>query len=1076
MANNNGIFISAGVYSSEQDFTFVSNQIIGLTSLGIVGEMKKGQAFQPTLVQSYGEYLECFGNCDPCVYKGTKQPIYEASFIAKQFLRESNSLYVTRVLGLTGYNAGTGWAITLGGAIDLSTATPIETVDFTMTKVYNDGSCVSVIFDDATLQTLYDCGQITCDDLGSVDMTSGDTISVGTRWYGDCEKFFGADLTAELLLEEEKLLCITGSTLTGTSADIVSTSVTGCTIFSGGSVTYGATLTFDLGNGGCQVSLIDTSSSTIRIIESGVIQFNGGTITHNIDGTIEIEDGTIILPSGELIHDGLYRICKFECAELKYLGCVDGINITCQTGETTATTQVYVTGTTDIVAKVPSGIVTQVWSGSTNHYEALPKAEYDNRVVAMLRSKAYYDSDQILTFEVPLGNVGIQPVEKTISPLGDFVLAGIDVQGNEFSYTLSLDRTKRNFIKRVFADEINGVCCENEAPLYIEEFYEGMLEKYIEEGCVHCIKPKLICCGNVWDYQQEYQHAVTPYIVSEVQGGGVQRLFRFHTVSDGNVANTDVKVSITNIRPDEGTFDVLVRRYGDSDSRPVVLQRFSRLTMNPQSNNYVARKIGDIDNCFEGEGCYVRIEMAANCVGDVFPSGFEGYPIRDYCEAQIPEFRYKKCYDDFEKKRKFFLGISDTEGIDKDFFSYKGKMTNGDEWTGRTKGFHLDINAPSEQFEVGCAAFQNNADLEGTVYDHINSRKFTVAFYGGFDGWDVHRDERTNKDNFIVRGSQGSKGLLSGAFEPYINDDDETVINSDFYAWQKAIWTFRNPQNIDINIITTPTINSTEHTLLIEETIEMVEEDRCDSIYIFTTLDTESDWETPLDADSLVDQIEGLYDSSYAATYAGWGKTSCNDAVTGNFRIWIPPTAEVVRSFAYTDKVAANWYAAAGINRGRTDFEQLRVNWNQEDRDTLYEGRINPLTKFNNIGGAASGIYIWGNKTVQDGNGTESALSRINVRRLLLRVRKLIAESSQQLLFEQNDETLRSQFLNIINPILESIRSQRGLLDFRAEVDSIDASGDSNKLCGRIVIRPTRAAEVLCLNYEVSNAGAFFES
>jgi phage tail sheath protein FI len=136
-------------------------------------------------------------------------------------------------------------------------------------------------------------------------------------------------------------------------------------------------------------------------------------------------------------------------------------------------------------------------------------------------------------------------------------------------------------------------------------------------------------------------------------------------------------------------------------------------------------------------------------------------------------------------------------------------------------------------------------------------------------------------------------------------------------------------------------------------------------------------------------------------------------------------------------------------------------------RDTLYEGRVNPIATF-----TTEGIKIWGNKTLQV---KESALDRINVRRLLLQARKLISAVSIRLLFEQNDDIVRNQFLSLVNPILDNIRSERGLTDFRVVLDDDPESIDRNELCGRIFIKPTRALEFICIEFNIMNTGASFD-
>ena len=161
---------------------------------------------------------------------------------------------------------------------------------------------------------------------------------------------------------------------------------------------------------------------------------------------------------------------------------------------------------------------------------------------------------------------------------------------------------------------------------------------------------------------------------------------------------------------------------------------------------------------------YILVELDEESdTSDAFPAGFLGFPVRDYqdngnTDVLDPSIEYKKSYSTFENKRKFYLGLSETKGIDQDFFDHKGQPDNPElfEYTGMTKGFHMDIDAngatidnveivinstggtftPIFEFEVGNAEFRNEDDVQGTDYEKIYARKFTFAPYGGFDGWE----------------------------------------------------------------------------------------------------------------------------------------------------------------------------------------------------------------------------------------------------------------------------------------------------------------------------------------------------
>ena len=147
---------------------------------------------------------------------------------------------------------------------------------------------------------------------------------------------------------------------------------------------------------------------------------------------------------------------------------------------------------------------------------------------------------------------------------------------------------------------------------------------------------------------------------------------------------------------------------------------------------------------------------------------------------------------------------------------------------------------------------------------------------------------------------------------------------------------------------------------------------------------------------------------------------------------------------------------------------KARKTLTQEDRDTLYKGRINPIATFNDVG-----TVIWGNKTLQV---RQSALDRINVRRLLLQARKLISAVAVRLLFEQNDNKVRQDFLDSVNPILDSIRRDRGLIDFRVTVSNTPEDLDSNTLTGKIFLKPTRALEFIDIEFIITPTGASFDN
>jgi phage tail sheath protein FI len=178
----------------------------------------------------------------------------------------------------------------------------------------------------------------------------------------------------------------------------------------------------------------------------------------------------------------------------------------------------------------------------------------------------------------------------------------------------------------------------------------------------------------------------------------------------------------------------------------------------------------------------------------------------------------------------------------------------------------------------------------------------------------------------------------------------------------------------------------------------------------------------------------------------------------------------VAGALSQNDNAAAPWYAPAGLTRGGlTIVSDTYIRLSRSDRDALYEARVNPIANFPN-----DGVVIWGQKTLQ---ARPSALDRVNVRRLLLTVKKYIATSTRYLVFEQNTDATRLRFLSIVNPYLERVRAQQGLTAFRVVMDSTNNTSDlidQNILYGQIFLQPTRTAEFIILDFNIQPTGASF--
>jgi hypothetical protein len=280
---------------------------------------------------------------------------------------------------------------------------------------------------------------------------------------------------------------------------------------------------------------------------------------------------------------------------------------------------------------------------------------------------------------------------------------------------------------------------------------------------------------------------------------------------------------------------------------------------------------------------------------------------------------------------------------------------------------------------------------------------------------------------------------------------------------------FANPEEVDINVFATPGIDIINNQLLVEEAIEMIEEERADSIYVVTLPDKPFGAADYVDemytADDVVYALEDTeIDSNYTCTYYPWVKYEDTD---NNQYIYLPPTKDVVRNMAITDNTAYPWFAPAGITRGDVTCARAHVVTKLADEDVLYEGRINPIKTF-----ASDGVKIWGQKNLQV---ADSQLNRINVRRLLLRLRKLIAISCLGLIFEQNDATTKNKFLSTVTPILDNIKANRGITDYRIEIEDSLEARERHEMNVSLFIKPSQVLEYLTIDFIVTPEGVSFD-
>ena len=560
-------------------------------------------------------------------------------------------------------------------------------------------------------------------------------------------------------------------------------------------------------------------------------------------------------------------------------------------------------------------------------------------------------------------------------------------------------------------------------------------------------------------FTNDVQHATTPYIVSQLISGERHNLFRFHTLGDGTYTNQEYKISIFNVKEagssnstDYATFSVAIRKFSDTDKRKSVLETYNNVNLDPASPQYIARVIGDRNLSIDANGKqtengdyrnnskYVRVEVLEGYPITAGPFGHSEYtnPIRLTTPSELPAVVFRTTSDSNTASSKVnFAGIDvETAVVKKDNYNYLAPLPSS-AGTGSNVVFAFDSQLSYE--------LTGSTDSDTKSKD-VAKRQFTVAFQGGFDG--CAPTVAYNKGAGIAAGNSQGFNLSSSTASGSV-------------AYVKAINAVSNPDDFDINLVSAPGVVRRLHSYVFDKIVDMVEA-RSDAFFIGDVVgqnDTIGQATT---------QAEAI-DSNYAGTYYPWVKTI--DANTNKLTA-VPPSTLLPGIYAANDRVAAEWFAPAGLNRGGIVGAVSVLNrLTHAERDTLYESKVNPIAQF-----PGEGIVAFGQKTLQD---KASALDRINVRRLLIKVKKFVASTSRYLIFEQNTAQTRSRFINTVQPYLEGVQQRQGLYAFRVVMDETNNTPDvidRNILAGQIFLQPTKTAEFIVIDFNILPTGASFSA
>jgi len=383
---------------------------------------------------------------------------------------------------------------------------------------------------------------------------------------------------------------------------------------------------------------------------------------------------------------------------------------------------------------------------------------------------------------------------------------------------------------------------------------------------------------------------------------------------------------------------------------------------------------------------------------------------------------------------------------------------------------------------IGTQVKSITTDGDGSRYvqvtgEYINKSNFIrvssvsaqTLNYLGTDGLTVETDSTGASYSaslpIVQSGSfHGATGTnVHSGLNGYFGDISNTVSQgiTDFpTSYAPIISVLENKEEYVFNVISAPGLiyEFSNHKTQLDSIISLTET-RGDSIAI---VDLVNYGDTVTNATTQA----GLLNSSYAASYWPWLQTQ---SATGRAE-WIPASVVIPGVYAFTDNSSAPWFAPAGLVRGGiTGVIQAERRLTRTQRDSLYNGKVNPIASF-----PGQGISVFGQKTLQT---KASALDRVNVRRLLIELKKFIGDQARTLVFEQNTITTRNRFLASVNPYLESVVQRQGLFAYRVVMDDSNNTADvvdRNQLIGQIFIQPAKTAEFVVLDFTIEPTGATF--
>lgn len=545
-----------------------------------------------------------------------------------------------------------------------------------------------------------------------------------------------------------------------------------------------------------------------------------------------------------------------------------------------------------------------------------------------------------------------------------------------------------------------------------------------------------------------FQTPITPWFVSDFDSDGeVKRLFRVWSISDGESANTEIKIELSNFDPaaygGKGSFDMFVRLFNDSeDFGTSIVEGFRGLTLDPKNDNYILRRVGD-GEIFPVRSRFIFLEFNLDepLPNNALPYGSEGYP--NIAGISMQDVIWATEYDRNKSISKQALGlpannINMFHAVAPDQLAFKNVQTSA----GATgKGFHLNPQSLDPLTGLGATVSVNFDLANPRVYldktniavvpgEKARRSRYVVCMFGGFDGWNAYEERKWGD-----------------------------VTSKDYEALTIAVEVLNDPESLeaDFSVLVTPDLNIVDHAAATSLVLEMCES-REDALYVYDfAYDPEAN---PSQAKDII--RVGNMKSNFGAIY--FPHVQISDEVN-KINIFLPPSLIALQTIASVATNEEVWQPPAGSLRTITsDLVRTRRRMRINDREILKSVNINPITLF-----PGSGFEITESRTQQE---VFSALSFIHNRLLLGFAKKAIRQTLRPLLHQLQNDSLRRAFENLVRPIFARIQKLNGIETFEVTVLNVDE--DKTTLHGQITIVPLYPVEKIIVDFVLKDSAVTF--